>query len=126
MVKYFSFASSNRKNYKHICIPKNQLEKDHNRTSVVDAHKFIRSALRVKRGVKEYYREFNVRHFITVNEWKIVRKFEGVLRETSRVTTIYQHEEKLNSAHGPAMRKELHDSLSRDTIALIDVEEWSK
>ena len=32
---------------------------------------------------------------------------------------------KSNGAHGPAMRKALHDSLSRDTVVSMDVEEWS-
>ena len=36
-----------------------------------------------------------------------------------------QNEEKLNSAHGPAMLKALHDSSSRDSVFLIDVDDWS-
>ena len=41
------------------------------------------------------------------------------------MTTICQDEEKLNAACGPAMRKAFHDSLSRDAMPLIDVEDWS-
>ena len=48
-----------------------------------------------------------------------------MLRETSRLTTIFQNEDKFNGACGPEIRKVLHDSLSRDTMILIDVEEWS-
>ena len=48
-----------------------------------------------------------------------------MLRETSPLTTIFQNEEKLNGACGPAMIKPLHDSLSRDTMSLINVEQWS-
>ena len=59
------------------------------------------------------------------DEWKAIREFEGVLRESSRLTAICQNEEKLNSACGPVMRKALHDSSSRDAMSLIDVDDWS-
>ena len=59
------------------------------------------------------------------DEWKAIREFEGVLRESSRLTEICQNEEKLNSACGPVMRKALHDSSSRDAMSLIDVDDWS-
>ena len=48
-----------------------------------------------------------------------------MLRETSRLTKILQNEDKLNGVHGPVIRKALHDSLSRDAMTLIAVEEWS-
>ena len=38
---------------------------------------------------------------------------------------ICQNEEKMNGACRPLMRKELHDSLPRCTMTLVDVEEWS-
>ena len=63
-----------------------------------------------------------MRCFLTGNEWKKVRYFEVTLRETSRFTTICQNEDKLNGAHGPVMRKVMHDCLSRDTMTLMDVE----
>ena len=63
--------------------------------------------------------------FLSEDEWKATREFEGVLRETSRLTTTCQNEEKLNSACGPLMRKALHDSSSRDDMALIDIDDWS-
>ena len=50
---------------------------------------------------------------------------EGMIREASRLTTNCQNEEKLNVACRPAMRKALHDSLPRDAMALIGVEDWS-
>ena len=63
--------------------------------------------------------------FLSEDEWKTDREFEGMLRKTSRFTTVCQSEDKLNAARGPAMRKALHSSSSRDTIALVDVEDWS-
>ena len=48
-----------------------------------------------------------------------------MLRETSHMMKIFQNEENLNAACGPVMRKSLHDFLSRNTIALVDVEDWS-
>jgi len=63
--------------------------------------------------------------FLTDDECKATREFEGVLRETSRLTSVNQNEGKLNSACGRVMRKNLHDSSSRDSIALTTVDQWS-
>ena len=52
-------------------------------------------------------------------------EFEAVLRETSRLTTMCQNEEKLNSAYGPVMRGCLHDRLSSNTMMCMDVDNWS-
>ena len=130
MAKNFSSTSTNRKNYNnmlkyHLCLPINQLKQDLNGTIIAALCKLLRSTLRVKRGVQEHYRHFNVEYFLSEDEWKATREFEGVLRETSRLTTTCQNEEKLNSACGPLMRKALHDSLSRDDMALIDIDDWS-
>ena len=95
---------------KHLCLPTNQLEQDCNGIRIIAVRKLIRSALRVKRGMKEFRREFNVQSCLTEDEWKSVREFEATLMETSRLTTIYQNEDKLNGACGPLMRKALHDS----------------
>ena len=54
--------------------------------------------------------------FLTEDDWRTVREFESILRETSRLTKICQNEEKLNRACGPVMRKYLRDSLSRATM----------
>ena len=81
--------------------------------------------LRVKRGVKEHCREFKSRDVLAENEWKTVREFEGTLRETSRLATMCQNEDNLNDACGLEMIKALCDSLDRDTMKLIDVENWS-
>ena len=88
-----SSTSSNQKNYnmiltKHPYLPANQLEQDHNGTRIVAVYKLLRSALRVKRGIKECCREFNARSFLLKDEWKSVREFEAILRETSRLATI--------------------------------------
>ena len=85
----------------------------------------MRSTLRVKRGMKEHCREFNTRSFLTEDEWKLIRLFEATLRETSRLTTICQNEDKLNTTCRPVMRKASHDGLNRKTMTLIDVEDWS-
>ena len=109
----------------HLFLLTNQLEQDHNGTRIAAVHELLRSTLRMKRGTQECCWQFNVEPFLSEKEWKTNREFEGVLRETSRIETIYQNEEKLNSAHAPAMRKALHDSLSRDAMSLIDVDNWS-
>ena len=63
--------------------------------------------------------------FLTEDEWKSVREFEATLMENSHLTTIYQNEDNLNDVHGPVMRKELQDGLTRETMALTDVGDWS-
>ena len=52
-------------------------------------------------------------------------EFEGVLRETTPLTTVCQNEDKLNSVQGPTMRKNLHDSSSSDSIGLTSADQWS-
>ena len=84
-----------------------------------------RSALRAKRGMQEHCWQFSVEPFPSEDEWKDTREFEGVLRETSRLTKMSQNEGELNSVRRPAMRKALHDSLSRDDMSLADVDDWS-
>ena len=73
----------------------------------------------------EYCAKFNVEPFLMVDEWKSVLEIEAVLKETSRLTTIYQNEEKLYSAFGPAMRGRAHDRWPSDAIACVDVDNWS-
>ena len=48
-----------------------------------------------------------------------------MLRETSRLTTVCQNEDKINSARGPVMREALCDRLSKDSVALTNVDQWS-
>ena len=130
MEKHFSSTSTNRKNYDnvlkhHLCLPTNQLEQDHNGTRIAVVYKILRSALRVKRGMQYHCRQFSVEPFLSEEEWKTTRDFKSVLRETSRLASICQNEEKLNSGHGPVMRKALHDILSRDTTSLIVIDDWN-
>ena len=61
--------------------------------------------------------------FLSEEEWKTAREFEGTLRETSCLVTICQNEEKSNSACGSAMRKVLCDSSSRGTTSLAHVDD---
>ena len=58
---------------KHLHLPTNQLEHDHDGTRIVSVYKLIRSALRVKRGVKEHFLEFNAQSFLMEDESKSVR-----------------------------------------------------
>ena len=109
MTKHFSSTSNNRKNYdamlqNHRCLPTNQLQQDLNGTRIAAKHNLLRSCLRAKRGTHEYCVQFNIEPFLTPDEWKSVLEFEAMLRETSRLTTIFQNEEKLNSAYGPVVR----------------------
>ena len=46
-------------------------------------------------------------------------EFEAILRDTSYLTTVCQNEDKLNGAHGPAMRKIPHDILSSTIMKVI-------
>ena len=59
-------------------------------------------------------------------EWKAAAKIEDVLYSTSRLTTICQHEQKLNTAHGPFMIKITNDYSSSGSLEEIDVDTWSK
>ena len=89
----------------HLCLSTNQLEQDYNGTRIIASYKLHRSDLRVKRGTQEFCRQFNVEPFPSEEEWKTAGEFEGALRETSRLTTICQNEEKLTLACGPVTRK---------------------
>ena len=85
----------------------------------------MRSALRAKSGMMECCRLRKLKPFLTDDEWKATREFEGTSRETSRLATAFQNEDKLNSAHGPEMRKNLHHSSSSDSVALTNADQWS-
>ena len=56
---------------------------------------------------------------------EIIREFESMLRETSVLTTTCQNEGNLNCSSGPATRKALHGGLTRKTMTLMDVEDWT-
>ena len=127
MVKHFSSTMKNRKNHnamldKHRCFPTNQLEQDRDGTKIISPCKLIKLALIIKIGAKECCRKFKLHNFPTEDEWRTVTEFEGMLRETSRLTEICQNENKLNGACGPVMRKSLHDRSHRDTMLLINIE----
>ena len=110
---------------KHRCLPAKQLEQDHNGARIVVAWNFLKSALIRKRGTIVYCWEFNMPQFLAENDWRTVGEFEAILRDTLRLNLVYQNEENLNGTHGPAMRKSLHDSLSRETMQLINAEQWN-
>ena len=65
----------------------------------------MRLALRVKTYVTEHCQQFEFEPFLAEDEWKATREFEGILRETSRLTTVCQNKDKLNSACVPVTRK---------------------
>ena len=70
MAKKISSSSLNLKNYnamlaKHLHLPTNQLEQDHNGTRITTVHKLFRSVLRFKRGVTECCRQINVDPFLS-------------------------------------------------------------
>ena len=124
MAKYFSSSGSNRKNYNNMLFlnlyfPTNQLEQDLNGTRISSLCKLMRSTLRAKADMIEGFRLHELEPFMTDDEWKATREFEGALRETSRLTTMCQNEDKLNSAHGPVMRKVLDDGLSCETMKVM-------
>ena len=48
--------------------------------------------------------------------------FEAIIRDTSRLTTVCQSEEKLNGTYGPVSRNFLHDSLPSKTMKFINYE----
>ena len=112
MVKHFSSIISNRKNYdsvfeEHHCAPANQLEQDHNGTMIVAVHKLLKSVLRTKGGTLVYYHQFNMPQFLAEDEWETLGVLESILRDTLRLISVFQHEEKLNGECGPVMWKSL-------------------
>ena len=93
MVKYFSSTITNRNNYndvleQHPYFLKNQLEQGHTGTRIAAACKLIKPALSMKRGAVLCCREFKTPEFLTEEDWRTVRKFEGILSETCRLTKI--------------------------------------
>ena len=98
MSKHFSSSGTNRKNYdtmlqNHHYLPTNQLQQDLNGTRIAAKHKLFQSCLRAKRVMKEHCAMFQIEPFFTEDEWRSVNEFEAALRETSRLTTIFQNEE---------------------------------
>ena len=130
MVKHFSSTIANRKNCnsaleKHLCLPGIQLEQDHDGTTIVVVCKSLKLVLRTKRGTIVCYHEFDMRQFLAKDDWKTVGGFEAILRDTQRLTLVFQNEEKLNGEHGPVAWNSLHDSLLRATMTFINNELWS-
>ena len=72
----------------------------------------------------ECCRLYELEPFLTADEWKATMKFEGTLRETTRLATVYQNEDELNSACGPATHENLHGSSSSDSIDLMNADQW--
>ena len=87
--------------------------------------KLLKPALRIKIGTLFCCSQFSMLQFLTEDEWKTVGEFEAIIRDTSRLTSVFQNEEKLNGARGPVMRKSLHDSLSRGTMRVFNADHWS-
>ena len=71
-----------------------------------------------------YCTKFNMPPFLT-EEWKTVGEFEAILRDASRLTTIFQNEERMNGAHGHVMGIFFNDSLSGRTMCMINAGLWS-
>ena len=64
--------------------------------------------------------------FLIEEEWKDTAEIDAVLYRASRLTTIFQNEEKLNSAHAHVMRNIIHDGSSSGSLEAINAETWSK
>ena len=79
----------------------------------------------MSRGTLVCIHQFNTPHFLVEDKWKTVGVFEAILRDTSRLTAVFQDDEKLNGACGPVMQKSLHDRLSRVTMRMINSDQWS-
>ena len=98
MVKHFYSAISNRKNYnnmldKHRYLPRNQSQQDHNGSRIVAAHELLKSALRINRGTQAHCEGYKKPLFLTETELRTVEGFEAILREASRLTTVFQNED---------------------------------
>ena len=63
---------------------------------------------------------FYALYFLMEEKWKYAAEIEDVQHNTSRLTSIFQNEEKLNGACGPVMRKTLHDGFSCGSINVAD------
>ena len=64
--------------------------------------------------------KFVIPPLLTQEEWKSSGEFEAIiLSDTSKLTTIFQNEDKLNGAHGPILRKVLHDGFSCGTVKVV-------
>ena len=92
---------------------------------IVHAYRLLKSSLTLKTGTHVCCLNFGINPFLTEEEWKTVGKFEAILRDASRSTTIFQNEERLNSTCGIVMRKPLHDSLPRGTMHVVNADMWS-
>ena len=106
-------------------MPTNQLGQDHNDNRIVIVCKLLKSALRMKRRTLVYCQKFNTPQFLTEDEWKTEGEFEAILRDESQLTSVCQKEEKSNGAHGPVVRKSLHDRLCMVTMSTINTDQYS-
>ena len=69
MMKHFSSASPNIKNYdsaldENRCLPTNRLEKDYNGIRIVDVHRLLKSSLRLNTGTHAYCTNFSMLPFL--------------------------------------------------------------
>ena len=83
---------------KHRYLPRKQLQQDYNSARIVAASKLLKSALRIKRGTIACCYDYKMPLFLTEDDCKTVGGFEAIIRDTSRLTTVCQSEEKLNGA----------------------------
>ena len=130
MVKKIESNHTNQKNYylvsqEHRHLPINSFKKYHRRTRISAAYNIVTSCLRLKKVVKVHCDSFEAPPFLTQEEWNSSGEFEAILNCTSKLTIIFQNEEKLNGEWGPVIRKLLHDGLSFETMKLENADDWS-
>ena len=104
----------------HRCLPTNEFKRDLNVTIISAAQNLVKYCLRLKEAMKSCCNPFHIPSFLTKDEWKTAAPIEAVMHSTSRLTTIFQTENKLNTAHRPVMRKIIYDVSLRGSLKEID------
>jgi hypothetical protein len=83
-----------------------------NGTRISAAHDLVNPCLRLKEAMKACCTRFYALYFLMEEKWKYAAEIEDVPHNTSRLTSIFQNEEKLNAECVPVARKITHDGLS--------------
>ena len=107
-------------------VPINAFKTDFNGTRISDFCDQAKSCLRLKEEMKSHCNQFNAPYFLVEEQWKHTAEIEAVMNDTSRLTTNFQNEEKLNAACGTVVTKTTHDGSSSASLEETHVDTWSK
>ena len=95
------------------------MQVDHNDTQIAARHRLLFLLLRMKKVVEIYKVEHKPESWSDVYDWKIGRKFEGVLNISQALTTILQYESRYNAAYNQVV-KLVYNNITVSKMKAVD------